>query len=105
VNQALRHAGGRLTRFGLPLGLASLLWHQRRVRRVRLMALGVKEGWRRRGLDAVMVVESIRRTDRLGYEGGEVSWTLEDNDLINRAIEGTGARRHRVWRVYEAAVD
>jgi GNAT superfamily N-acetyltransferase len=105
VNQALRHVGGRLTRFGLPLGLATLLWQQRRIRRVRLMALGIKEGWRRRGLDAVLIVETIRRADRLGYEGGEVSWTLEDNDLVNRAIEGAGARRSRVYRVYEGPVD
>ena len=105
VNQALRRVGGRLTSFGLPLGLAKLLWYQRRITKVRLLALGIKEGWRRRGLDAVLIVETIRRTGQLGYEGGEVGWTLEDNDLINRAIEGTGAQRSRVYRVFETAVD
>ena len=105
VNQALRHVGGRLTRYGLPLGLAKLLWYQRRISRVRLIALGVKEGWRRRGLDAVLVVETIRRADRCGYEGGEVSWTLEDNDLINRIIEGSGSKRSRVYRVFETPVE
>lgn len=104
ANQALRHVGGRLTSYGLPLGLAKLLWYQKRITRLRLIALGIKEGWRRRGLDAVLIVETIRRADRLGYEGGEVSWTLEDNDLINRAIEGAGAQRSRVYRVFEAAV-
>ena len=72
---------------------------------MRLIALGIKEGWRRRGLDAVLIVETIRRADRLGYEGGEISWTLEDNDLINRAIEGAGAQRSRVYRVFETAVE
>ncbi len=105
VNQALRHVGGRLTSFGLPLGLAKLLWYQRRITRVRLLALGIKEGWRRRGLDAVLIVESIRRADQLGYEGGEVGWTLEDNDLINKAIEGVGGQRSRVHRVFETAVE
>lgn len=105
ANQALKRVGGRLTSYGLPLGLAKLLWYQKRITRVRLIALGIKEGWRRRGLDAVLIVETIRRADGLGYEGGEISWTLEDNDLINRAIEGAGAQRSRVYRVFETAVE
>lgn len=101
-NQALKKLNGRLTTFGLPLGLAKLLWHKRKIDRVRLMALGVKTGWRRRGIDAVLVVETIRRTHQLGYEGGEVSWTLEDNDLINRAIEACGCKRTKTYRMYDA---
>jgi GNAT superfamily N-acetyltransferase len=101
-NQALKKVNGRLTRFGLPIGLAKLLWHARKIDRVRLIALGVKTGWRRRGLDAVLIVEAIRRANALGYAGGEVSWTLEDNDLINRAIEASGCTKTKVYRVYEA---
>jgi hypothetical protein len=65
------------------------------------MALGLKTGWRRRGIDAVLVVETIRRTRELGYAGGEVSWTLEDNDLVNRAIESCGCTRTKLYRMYE----
>jgi GNAT superfamily N-acetyltransferase len=101
-NQALKKVNGRLTRFGLPVGLAKLLWHARKIDRVRLIALGVKTGWRRRGLDAILIVEAIRRANALGYAGGEVSWTLEDNDLINRAIEASGCTKTKVYRVYEA---
>jgi GNAT superfamily N-acetyltransferase len=101
-NQALKKLNGRLTTFGLPIGLAKLLWHARRIDKVRLIALGVKQGWRRRGLDAVLIVEAIRRADKLGYLGGEVSWTLEDNHLINGAIEASGCTRTKVYRVYEA---
>ncbi len=102
VNQALKHVGGRLTRAGLPIGLAKFLWYSRKIDRVRLITLGVKSGWRRRGIDAVLVVETIRRAHALGYAGGEISWTLEDNDLINRAIESCGCKRTKVYRVYEA---
>jgi GNAT superfamily N-acetyltransferase len=101
-NQALRHVNGRLTRFGLPIGLAKLMWHSRKIDKVRLIALGVKAGWRRRGLDALLIVEAVRRANALGYAGGEVSWTLEDNDLINRAIEASGCTKTKVYRVYEA---
>jgi GNAT superfamily N-acetyltransferase len=101
-NQALKKLDGRLTRFGLPVGLLKLLWYQRQIDRCRLIALGVKTGWRRRGIDAVLVVETIRRAHAKGYLGGEISWTLEDNDLINRAIESCGCTRTKVYRVYEA---
>jgi len=104
INQAFKKVGGRLTSYGLPVGLARLLWYKRRIDKVRLMALGIKEGWRRRGIDAVLIVETIRRADQLGFQGGEVSWTLEDNALINRAIESAGGRKSRVWRLYEAPV-
>jgi hypothetical protein len=50
-------------------------------------------------------VETIRRADKAGYEGGEVSWTLEDNTLINKAIEAAGARRSKVYRLYEMPVE
>ena len=102
LNQALRRLDGRLTWYGIPIGLAKLLWYSRKIDRVRLMALGIKSGWRRRGIDAVLVVETIRRAHALGYAGGEVSWTLEDNDLINRAIEAAGCTRSKLYRVYEA---
>jgi GNAT superfamily N-acetyltransferase len=101
-NQALKKLNGRLTSYGLPVGLLKLLFYARRIDRVRLMALGVKSGWRRRGIDAVLVVETVRRTHKLGYEGGEISWTLEDNDLINRAIEACGCTRTKLYRMYEA---
>jgi hypothetical protein len=105
INQAFKKVGGQLTTFGLPIGLAKLLWFQKRITKVRLMALGIKEGWRRRGIDAVLIVETIRRADQAGYEGGEVSWTLEDNTLINKAIESAGARRSKVYRLYEMPVE
>jgi GNAT superfamily N-acetyltransferase len=103
LNQALKHVDGRLTSYGLPIGLAKLLWYTRKIDRLRLMALGIKAGWRRRGIDAVLVVETLRRADAKGYAGGEISWTLEDNDLVNRAIEAAGCTRSKTYRVYEIA--
>jgi len=101
-NQPLKRLNGRLTTFGLPIGLVKLLYYARKIDRVRLMALGVKSGWRRRGIDAVLIVETIRRAHRLGYQGGEISWTLEDNDLINRTIEAVGSTRTKRYRVYRS---
>lgn len=104
LNQALIHVGGRLTRFGLPIGLAKLLWHSRKIDQLRLLLLGIKQPWRKRGLDAILCLDTMRTAKRLGFKGGEVSWTLEDNVLINRAIESMGGQRYKTYRVYETPV-
>lgn len=103
INQALKQVGGRLTRFGLPVGIVKLLWYSRKIDRVRLITLGVKAGWRRRGIDAVLTVETIRRSHQLGYKGGEISWILEDNHLANRSAESAGCTKTKVYRIYQAS--
>jgi len=100
ANVALKAAGGRLTHFGLPIGLVKLLWASRRIKRLRLITLGIKAGFRRRGIDAVLYLDTIRIAKELGYEGGEISWTLEDNDLVNRAIESMGGKLSKRYRIY-----
>jgi GNAT superfamily N-acetyltransferase len=104
ANFALKAAGGRLTRYGLPIGLAKLVLASRRIDRLRLITLGIKEGYRRRGLDAILYLDTLRTAHRLGYRGGEISWTLEDNQLVNRAIESMGGQRSKTYRGYERAL-
>lgn len=104
ANQAIRAADGRLTHFGLPIGLVKLALASRRIDRLRLIILGIKEGYRRRGLDAILYLDTLRTAKQLGYVGGEISWTLEDNHLVNRAIESMGAQRSKTYRVYQRAL-
>ncbi len=104
ANEALKAANGRLTTFGLPIGLAKLLLASRRIRRLRLILLGTVEGYRRRGLDAILYLDTLNKARELGYEGGEISWTLEDNHLVNRAIESMGGQRSKTYRVYQRAL-
>ena len=101
ANFALKVANGRLTHFGVPTGLVRLLLASRKIRRVRLVTLGIKEGFRKRGLDAILYLETLKTARALGYTGGEISWTLEDNHLINRAIESMGGRRYKTYRLYQ----
>ena len=100
VNRALAKIDGRL----FPFGLVKLLWHMRKIRAARLIALGIRKGFRKRGIDAVLYNDTQKNAQRLGYLEGEISWTLEDNDLINRAIGMMGATRSKTYRVYEGAV-
>jgi hypothetical protein len=103
ANVALKAANGRLTHFGLPTGLIRLLLASRKINRLRLITLGIKEGFRKRGLDAILYLDTLRTARHLGFTGGEISWTLEDNDLVNRAIESMGGRKYKTYRLYQRA--
>lgn len=67
----------------------------------RVIILGVKAGYRARGLEAVMLVEGLKTGARLGFRAAEASWVLEDNVKMRRVIEAFGARVHKVYRLYE----
>ena len=97
LNQVLKHMHGRLVPFGI--------WHfvRRRalINRMRVLLLGVLPAYRRLGLYPLLVAELHRRAVVRGYLEAELSWTLEDNDLINVGIEASGGRRDKTYRIYE----
>lgn len=97
INQALRHARGRL----FPLGLFKILYHKRAIRRMRVLILGVLEEYRATGAAAALYAALFRNGRRAGYDEGEFSWVLEDNVLMNRSLEALGARRYKTYRIYE----
>lgn len=84
----------------LPFGWARIAFGRRRIRNARLLLLGVLPAYRRRGIETLLCMESALQARALGFAGGEASWTLEDNVLINRAIESMGGVRDRTWRLY-----
>ncbi|HVE85591.1 MAG TPA: GNAT family N-acetyltransferase [Myxococcales bacterium] len=103
-NFALKKAGGTLTRYGFPGGLLKMLWATQRIDRLRVLWMGVRPGYRRRGLDAVLALHTMRAARRMGYREWEIGWTAEDNDLINHWLEDFGARRHKVYRLYRRSL-
>lgn len=66
----------------------------------RLYTLGMLPEYRKRGLEAMMFHETLERARGLGVTAGEIGWTLEDNDLINRAIESMDGTLDRKYRVF-----
>jgi hypothetical protein len=98
INQALKKINGRL----FPLGLPLLLYHTRHIHQVRVLALGISkkvQNWN--GLGAALYYESFRRGVEAGYRSCEFSWTLENNDLINRSMRLFGAQIYKKYRIYE----
>jgi GNAT superfamily N-acetyltransferase len=97
INQALKPAGGSL----FPTGLLKILYHQRLIKSVRVLALGVVEEHRTSGLAAAFYATLVRNARKLGYGPCEMSWILEDNVLMNRSLEVMGATRYKTYRIYE----
>lgn len=97
INQALKPAGGSL----FPMGLLKILYHQRLIKSVRVLALGVVGEHQASGLAAAFYATLVRNARKLGYGQCEMSWILEDNLLMNRSLEVMGAKRYKTYRIYE----
>jgi GNAT superfamily N-acetyltransferase len=97
INLALKHAGGKL----FPLGVFKILYHQRLIKELRVVALGVVEEYRTVGVAAGFYAELIRNAGTLGYGLSELSWILEDNVLMNRSLKTMGAKKYKTYRIYE----
>ena len=68
------------------------------------MALGVLNEFRRSGIDVLLYHDTIRNGLQRGYHSCEMSWILEENELMRRAIERMGGSVTKVYRIYEKAL-
>ncbi len=101
INVALRRINGKLTTFGLPIGLLKLLYYKSRTRTARLIALGVIEKYRRAGIAEMLVLRIVEDAMIKRGFAGELSLTLEDNFMINRFLEAIGAHRYKTYRIFK----
>ena len=76
-NQALaRVPDGRL----FPFGWLRIARGLHAIDQLRLLALGVRPAYRRRGIELLLCLELREAARRLGYRGGELSMVWEDNE-------------------------
>ncbi len=106
IDEAIRDLGGKL----VPLGLAKLLWRLKveRPRSARVIILGIRKQFRHvkkyAALSTYLYVHLNDAGRRLGYEYGQLGWTLEDNAPVNLAIKFMGGKIVKRFRVYERAL-
>lgn len=106
LNEAIKDLNGRLFPFGLPKLFYRL--KTKKIHSARLILLGIKKEFRGDilgGLVILLYTEMHRRSQELGHWGGELSWTLEDNQKINHGIELMGGERYKTYRIYERAIE
>ena len=101
VNQVMAGLNGRL----LPFGWLTFLTGRRRIDRVRVFALGVKNAYRHTGIAAGLYLKHIElaaQPDKIHW--GETGWILETNKAMNRAMEGMGGRIVKRYRLFERSI-
>ena len=88
-----------------PVRVARLFWMRRRIPRTRLMFFGVRPGFRRLGIDALLFDEVKEYAIQRGYRKCEVSMLLENNNLVLRPSEFMGGQRYKTWRIYDLPLE
>jgi hypothetical protein len=99
-NEVLKHLNGKI---GI-LGAFKFLYYSRRIDKVRVMLLGVKHAFQKKGVEGLLYIETFRRGLKKGYHRAECSWILEENILMQHGIEAMGGKRYKTYRVYEMSL-
>jgi GNAT superfamily N-acetyltransferase len=103
-NQVLRHLNGRL----FPFGWLKALWYSRKITGTRLLVVGVVPEFRGRGLEALLIMESVGAAVLSGYQSIEMSWILENNEMMNRIVQNAaqpyGVYVYRTYRMYQMPI-
>jgi GNAT superfamily N-acetyltransferase len=100
LNEILeRIPSGRL----LPTGIFKLLAGGSRIRRGRVILLGIRERYRGQHIFPLFMQELLRRSRDPGFNGigAEASWVLEDNESLIRPLTAMGAAPYKRWRIYQ----
>jgi GNAT superfamily N-acetyltransferase len=96
-NQVLAKLNGRL----LPFGWVRALRERKKIDAIRVIILGVTPAYRHTGVAARLYQMHFDAAERTPQKGGEMGWTLEVNEPMNRALEGMGAEIKRRYRMYD----
>jgi len=103
VNELIGDLHGRL----FPFGIAKLLYRLKieGAKSGRLLILGIKKKFRMQrkyaGLSLFLYAELNDAGKKVGMTWGELGWTLEDNAAVNAGIRMMGAKKYKIYRVYE----
>lgn len=101
INQVLiKIKRGRL----FPTGLIKLLLNKKKINGIRILLLGVVDGYRKMGIEACLYGRIIKSFQKKKMEYAEASWTLEHNEMVNKPIENIGGKLYRKYRLLEKSI-
>ena len=83
-----------------PFNVIKLLMNKKKTKYVRIIALGVLEEYRKKGIEAIFFAKNIQTAKETGVEGGEASWVLESNEMMVKAAENLNGERYKTYRLY-----
>lgn len=85
-------------------GMFKFLYYRKKITGTRALVFGFKKEYRRLGLPALLYYKTEQAGIEHGYKWCELSWNLEDNDLINQFDEKVGGRLYKKYRIYEKEI-
>lgn len=96
-----RHRSGRL----FPM-ILDLLWSlkMKRIRRARILLLGVHPEYRGKGIDAMLYHWIWTKSGERRIYWGEAGWILEDNPAMNAGLEKMTFRVYKTYRLYDRSI-
>ncbi|MDO9376593.1 MAG: hypothetical protein V4725_10365 [Bacteroidota bacterium] len=101
INQILiKIKRGRL----FPTGIFKLLLGRKKINYVRVIALGVNEEHRKAGVEAYFYAEIIQKAIDKKISGGEASWILENNEMMNKGLKNLNATIYKRYRIFEKSI-
>lgn len=87
-----------------PFNIIKLLRRRHKTRYVRIMALGVMEGYRKKGIEAIFFAKNILQARKDNVIAGEVSWVLENNDEMNASAIKLNSELYKKYRIYRYTI-
>ncbi len=99
-NLVLKKMNGRV----FPIGFIKALYYKNKIRRARILTLGIVKEYQKRGIDAVFHYMTYKNGQAKGYYDGELSWILETNTVMNQAAAKLGATIHKTYRIFDKSL-
>src|SRR6218665_845734 len=84
----------------LPTGVFKLLLNKKKIRSLRVITLGVLDPYRMLGIEACFYTRITEVVRKKGLAGGEASWILENNEMMNRELQNIGSKVYKTHRLY-----
>jgi GNAT superfamily N-acetyltransferase len=88
----------------LPFGIFKLLFQKKKIKRLRVILLGVLPEYRRMGIEVVFYATIISKGLEKGITEGEASWILDSNEMMKRGVESIGMVPYKRYRMYEKSL-
>ena len=82
-------------------GIIKILWASRKVKRIRILLLGLRKEYRKTGADALMYHWIWEKGCALGHRWAEAGWILDDNVAMRNGLERMGFVQYKTLRMYD----
>ncbi len=89
----------------LPTGIFKLLINKSKIKSLRVITLGVLDPYRMLGIEACFYTRITEYVKKKGLIGGEASWILEDNEMMNRELQNIGSKIYKTHRLYNMSLN